>query len=135
MQTVSPTPPNASAAELLQRLRQRRLDRPIRILNVCGGHERSIAKHGLRRIMHPAIELIPGPGCPVCVCPEEDLADVIQLVLNRPVTLATFGDLLRVPANLPAGEPRSLVEARAAGADVRPVASPAEVITLTSKPS
>ena len=130
METELSLQPAASATALLQRLQRWQLDQPIRILNVCGGHERSIAKLGLRRVMHPRIELIPGPGCPVCVCPEEDLADVIGVALNQPVTLAAFGDLLRVPANLPAGEPRSLVEARAAGADVRPIASPVEAIAL-----
>lgn len=93
-------------------------------MNVCGGHQRSITLAGLRSALPDAIELIPGPGCPVCVCPEEDIYQAIQLALGGNLTLAAFGDMLRVPVNVPKGEPRSLDQAHAAGADVRPVASP-----------
>jgi hydrogenase expression/formation protein HypD len=114
----------------LERIQALRLDRPLKILNVCGGHERSIGQAGLRALMPPEVELIPGPGCPVCVCPEEAVYDAMQLALTRPVTLVTFGDMLRVPVNAPKGEPRSLVEARAAGADVRPIASPLDAVRI-----
>lgn len=107
----------------------RKLDlsgRKVRIMNVCGGHERSVTLSGMRSALPEAIEIIPGPGCPVCVCPEEDIYQAIQLALRERVILVAFGDMLRVPANGPKGEPRSLTDARAAGADVRPIASPAE---------
>ena len=55
------------------------------------------------------MELIPGPGCPVCVCPEEDIYQAMQLALHEPITLVAFGDMLRVPVNAPKNEPRSLV--------------------------
>lgn len=97
----------------------------VRILNVCGGHERTIAHSGMRSALPGDIELIPGPGCPVCICPEEDIYDAMQLALNEPVTLVAFGDMLRVPVNAPKREPRSLEQARAAGADIRPIATPA----------
>ncbi len=97
-------------------------------MNVCGGHERSISMAGLRRALPPAIELIPGPGCPVCVCPEEDVHAAIQLALRKDVTVVAFGDMLRVPANGPRREPRSLMQAQAAGGDVRPIASPREAV-------
>lgn len=108
------------------------LPRPahFRILNVCGGHERTISQAGLRSVLPEGIELIPGPGCPVCVCPEEDIYQAIRLALDEAVTLVAFGDMLRVPVNGPRSEPRSLEEAKAAGADVRPVASPTEAVRI-----
>ena len=104
--------------------------RPLRVLNVCGGHERSITMAGLRGVLPDNIKLIPGPGCPVCVCPEEDIYDAIQLALNHKATLVAFGDMLRVPANVPKGAARSLEQAKAAGADVRPIAAPEEAVRL-----
>lgn len=102
----------------------------VKILNVCGGHERSITNAGLRQLLPDHIELIPGPGCPVCVCPEEDIFDVIDLALNEDVTVVAFGDMLRVPVNKPKSEPRTLEQAKAAGADIRAVASPTEAVDL-----
>jgi hydrogenase expression/formation protein HypD len=114
----------------LELIRGLDLPGPVRVMNVCGGHERSISMAGLRRALPRNIELIPGPGCPVCVCPEEDIYAAIQLALRDDVILAAFGDMLRVPCNAPKKEPRSLVEARALGGDVRPVSSPEEVIGI-----
>ena len=74
-------------------------------MNVCGGHERSITMAGLRRVLPEQIELMPGPGCPVCVCPEETIFHAIQIALEAPATLVMFGDMLRVPVNVPKGEP------------------------------
>ncbi len=115
---------NGDAHARLESLRAIRLDRPVRILNVCGGHERAITQSGLRGALPAGVELIPGPGCPVCVCPEEDIYQAIQLALQDRVIVVAFGDMLRVPVNVPRGAVRSLNEARAAGADVRPIASP-----------
>lgn len=117
---------SAQAAHSLAAIGAIRLDRPVRILNVCGGHERAITQAGLRGALPAGVELIPGPGCPVCVCPEEDLYQAIQLALREGVLLTAFGDMLRVPVNAPRSEARSLAEAKAAGADVRPIASPQE---------
>src|SRR5574340_310041 len=99
-------------------------DRTVKIMNVCGGHERSITHAGLRGALPKWVELVPGPGCPVCVCPEEDVYQAIQLALRNKVILVAYGDMLRVPVNVKKGEVRSLAEAQAAGADVRPIASP-----------
>jgi hydrogenase expression/formation protein HypD len=118
------------AAQWLERIRGLDLPPRIRLMNVCGGHERSISMAGLRSALPANIELIPGPGCPVCVCPEEDIYQAIQLALNEPVTLVAFGDMLRVPVNVPKAQARSLVEAQAAGADIRPIASPTEAVTI-----
>lgn len=118
------------ANQWLERIRSLPLPDKVRIMNVCGGHERAITMAGLRNALPASIELIPGPGCPVCVCPEEDIFEAIQLALHHHVILTAFGDMLRVPANVPRREPRSLEQAKAAGADVRPIASPGEVVQI-----
>ncbi|KAF0192832.1 MAG: hydrogenase expression/formation protein HypD [Gammaproteobacteria bacterium] len=102
----------------------------VRILNVCGGHERTITHSGMRTALPDDIELIPGPGCPVCICPEEDIYDAIQLALNEDVMLVAFGDMLRVPVNVPKREPRSLEQAKAAGAGIQPIATPAAAAAI-----
>jgi hydrogenase expression/formation protein HypD len=119
-----------SAAEWLERIRALPLSRPVRILNVCGGHERSISAAGLRAALPPQVEIIPGPGCPVCICPEEDIHEAIQIARHEDVTLVAYGDMLRVPVNGPRREPRSLEQAKAAGADVRPIASPLDAVRI-----
>jgi len=100
--------------------------KPFKIMNVCGGHERSISMAGIRNALHPQIELIPGPGCPVCICPEEDIYQAIQLALEEDIILVAFGDMLRVPVNAAKKSIRTLQQAKAAGADIRPIASPLE---------
>jgi hydrogenase expression/formation protein HypD len=122
-----------NAAEWLDALRGLGADAPLRIMNVCGGHERSISVAGLRTIIPDNIELVPGPGCPVCICPEEDVYEAIQIALNEDVTLVAFGDMLRVPVNVPKREPRSLEQAKAAGADIRPIASPTEAVRIANE--
>jgi hydrogenase expression/formation protein HypD len=118
------------AAAWLARIRALKLPPRVRILNVCGGHERSIAMAGLRGVLPAEITLIPGPGCPVCVCPEGDILAAIRLAQDSGHIVAAFGDMLRVPANVRKGEVRSLVEARRDGADVRAVSSPVEVVKI-----
>ncbi|HHH38533.1 MAG TPA: hydrogenase formation protein HypD [Sedimenticola sp.] len=119
-----------TARTWLERIRALPLEGRVRIMNVCGGHERSITQAGLRSLLPGNIELIPGPGCPVCVCPEEDIHRAMRLALEEGVTLAAFGDMLRVPVNLPRRAIRSLEQAKAAGADIRPVASPLEAVSI-----
>ena len=122
-----------NAQQWLQQLRQLPLPEKVRIMNVCGGHERSITQAGLRSALPDNIELIPGPGCPVCVCPEEDVYEAIQIALNENVILVAFGDMLRVPVNVRKSEARSLEQAKARGADIRPVASPTEVVRIATE--
>jgi len=105
----------------------------IKIMNVCGGHERSITMAGLRSALPEYVELVPGPGCPVCICPEEDVYEAIQLALNEDVILVAFGDMLRVPVNVPKNEARSMEQARAQGADIRPIASPTEAVHIAEQ--
>jgi hydrogenase expression/formation protein HypD len=125
---------SATAREWLERIRALPLPERVRVMNVCGGHERSISMAGLRGALPPQVELIPGPGCPVCVCPEEDVYHAMQIALHDPeVIVVSFGDMLRVPVNLPLKETRSLEQAKAAGGDVRPVASPMEAVQIASE--
>jgi len=114
----------------LDRIHALDLPEKIKVMNVCGGHERSITMAGLRSLIPDQIELIPGPGCPVCICPEEDIYQAMQLALKEDVILVAFGDMLRVPVNVPKSEPRSLEQAKALGADIRPIASPLEAVQI-----
>jgi len=120
----------ATARDWLRRIHALPLPPRVKIMNVCGGHERSITMAGLRGALPDNIELVPGPGCPVCICPEEDIFEAIQLSLHEDVILVAYGDMLRVPVNVPRCEARTLEEARARGADIRPVSSPQEAARI-----
>lgn len=122
-----------TAQDWLTRIHALNIDRPLRIMNVCGGHERSISMAGLRTALPEQVQLIAGPGCPVCVCPEEDVYQAMQLAMHEGVILVAFGDMLRVPVNVAKGEVRSLEQAKAAGADVRPIASPREAVQIAQQ--
>jgi hydrogenase expression/formation protein HypD len=98
---------------------------PVRIMEVCGGHTHAIAKTGLEDLLPAEVEYLHGPGCPVCVIPMGRVDDAIVLAERPEVTLATFGDMLRVP-----GRRGSLLEAKARGADVRMVYSPLDALAL-----
>ncbi|RZN60960.1 hydrogenase formation protein HypD [Methanonatronarchaeum sp. AMET6-2] len=99
----------------------------LKALHVCGTHEQSILKHGLRSVLPDEIELKMGPGCPVCVTPAKEIDEAIWLAENG-VTVATFGDMLRVP-----GTDKSLFEARSEGTDVRMVYSVEEAIEIAGE--
>ena len=122
-----------TANQWLDQIRSLTLGRKLKIMNVCGGHERSITMAGLRSALPANIELIPGPGCPVCICPEEDVFEAIQLALNENIILVAFGDMLRVPVNVKKGQVRTLAEAKAQGADIRPIASPNEAVKVAGE--
>lgn len=99
-------------------------DRVVRIMHVCGSHEHSISQWGLRSLLPENLELLAGPGCPVCVCPEHEIREAIAIA-ERGAMLATYGDMMRVPTA--AG---SLQDAAAGGADIRLVYSPADAARL-----
>ena len=101
-------------------------DRQYRLMEFCGGHTHAIARYGLSALLPDNVELIHGPGCPVCVLPIGRLDGAIALALEHGVTLCTYGDTLRVP-----GSGRmSLYKARAAGGDVRMVYSVDDALAL-----
>jgi hydrogenase expression/formation protein HypD len=99
--------------------------RPLAIMEVCGGHTHSIFRYGIEGMLPEAIELIHGPGCPVCVLPIGRIDDCISIAERPEVIFTTFGDPMRVP-----GSKRSLLAAKAAGADVRVVYSPMDALGL-----
>lgn len=103
-----------------------KLDRPIAIMEICGGHTHTIYRHGLEHLLPESIELIHGPGCPVCVIPMGRVDDAMWLARQPGVILTTFGDMMRVPGS--AGQ--SLLDVRAAGADVRFVYSPLDALKI-----
>ena len=97
-------------------------------MEVCGTHTVAIFRHGIRALLPGSIQLLSGPGCPVCVTAAADVEAAILLADGGSATLATFGDMMRVP-----GRSASLAEARAAGADVRIVYSPLDALSLAAK--
>jgi hydrogenase expression/formation protein HypD len=97
---------------------------PVRVMHVCGTHENAICQFGLRDLLPSWLRLIAGPGCPVCVCPAADIDMAVRLASEHDVALATFGDVVRVPARI------SLLEAKANGADVRVVYGIADAVKL-----
>ncbi|MGH0034044.1 MAG: hydrogenase formation protein HypD [Myxococcota bacterium] len=102
-----------------------RASRCWRIMEVCGGQTHSILESGLDTLLEGAVELLHGPGCPVCVTPLETLDRALALADRPDVTLVSFGDMLRVP-----GSRGDLFGARARGADVRVVYSPLDALGL-----
>ncbi|MBW4629536.1 MAG: hydrogenase formation protein HypD [Brasilonema octagenarum HA4186-MV1] len=108
----------------IEKLSQR-LKKPIKIMEVCGGHTHSIFKYGIEEILPETIELIHGPGCPVCVMPRGRLDDAISISLKPNVIFTTFGDAMRVP-----GSKTNLLQAKAQGADIRMVYSPLDSLQI-----
>lgn len=102
--------------------------RGFKIMEVCGGHTHAIYRHGLHDVLPPSIDLVHGPGCPVCVIPMGRLDDAIALARTPGVIFATFGDMVRVP-----GSRGSLLDAQAQGADVRVVYSPLDALKLARR--
>ena len=100
----------------------------VRVMEICGGHTHAIYRHGLEELLPAEVELVHGPGCPVCVIPAGRVDDAVAIAEHEGVTLATFGDMLRVP-----GGHGSLSEAAARGADVRMVYSPLDALELARR--
>ncbi|HET6327578.1 MAG TPA: hydrogenase formation protein HypD, partial [Planctomycetaceae bacterium] len=99
--------------------------RPWTIMEVCGGQTHSIVKYGIDELLPPLIELVHGPGCPVCVTPLELIDRAIAIAGQPNVIFCSFGDMLRVP-----GSQRDLFGVKAAGGDVRIVYSPLDCLKI-----
>jgi hydrogenase expression/formation protein HypD len=97
----------------------------VRLMHVCGTHERSVNRFGLRSLLPPNVKIVAGPGCPVCVCPVSDLLAARELSRRHGTILTSFGDMLAVP--MPGG---SLMDSRGKGADIRLVYSAADALAL-----
>ncbi|MCA1593372.1 MAG: hydrogenase formation protein HypD [Acidobacteria bacterium] len=103
-------------------------DRPLKIMEVCGGHTHTIFKYGIEDLLSENITMIHGPGCPVCVIPLGRVDDAISIAEQPGVIFTTFGDAMRVP-----GSKTSLLDAKASGADVRMVYSPLDALKIAQK--
>ncbi|MBK3666298.1 hydrogenase formation protein HypD [Bradyrhizobium diazoefficiens] len=103
-------------------------DRPLYLMEVCGGHTHSIFRYGLEGMLPKEIELVHGPGCPVCVLPMGRVDDCVAIAEDPKVIFTTFGDAMRVP-----GSKKSLLQAKADGADVRMVYSPMDALDLARR--
>ena len=101
------------------------MSKPWRIMEVCGGQTHTIVKHGLDQLLPSGLEIVHGPGCPVCVTPAEKIDAAIKVASEHGVILCTFGDMLRVPGNT-----LDLLTAKARGADVRTIYSPLEALSI-----
>ena len=99
--------------------------RPCTLMEICGGQTHAILKYGIDRLLPDTIELIHGPGCPVCVTPVAAIDRAIQLAAQPGLIFCSFGDMLRVP-----GSQQDLLNVKASGGDVRPVYSPLDAVTL-----
>ncbi len=102
--------------------------RSLRIMEVCGTHTHEIFRLGLRKLLPANVELISGPGCPVCVTPVGYIDEACWLALEKNCLITTFGDLIRVP-----GTEMSLAGARAKGGEIRPVYSPLDAVELAKQ--
>ena len=99
--------------------------RHLKLMEVCGGHTHSIYKYGVDDLLPANVELVHGPGCPVCVIPMGRVDDGISIAHEPGVIFTCFGDMMRVP-----GSTGTLLEAKAAGADVRMVYSPLDALRI-----
>lgn len=115
----------SALAERLDITRQR----PLQLMEFCGGHTHTIFRYGIEQMLPKGkIELVHGPGCPVCVLPMGRVDDCITLAERPEVIFTTFGDAMRVP-----GSEKSLLQAKADGADIRMVYSPLDALALAKK--
>src|SRR5689334_12074398 len=101
--------------------------RPWVLMEICGGQTHTIMRYGIDDLLPKGLELVHGPGCPVCVTPLETIDRAIALAMRPDVTLVSYGDMLRVP-----GSSSDLLRAKAQGADVRIAYSPAEAVRIAA---
>ncbi|MCE9647761.1 MAG: hydrogenase formation protein HypD [Chloroflexi bacterium] len=107
---------------------RRTVTRSWTLMEICGGQTHAIVRHGIDQLLPPEIELVHGPGCPVCVTPLELIDKALQIASQPDVIFCSYGDMLRVP-----GSGRDLFSVRAQGGDVRVVYSPLDAVALAEK--
>ncbi len=103
-------------------------EKPVHIMEICGGHTHAIFRYGLDKLTPPGIEFIHGPGCPVCVLPMSRIDECVEVAENPDVIFTTFGDAMRV-----LGSQKSLLQAKADGADIRMVYSPLDALEIARR--
>lgn len=104
------------------------IDRPIKLMEVCGTHTVAIFRHGIRDLLPKEIRLLSGPGCPVCVTSIRDVDTIIAIAGHQDAIVTTFGDMMRVP-----GDRQTLFQAKAEGADIRIVYSPLDALQIAER--
>lgn len=117
---------NAEIMQPLLMALEKEIHRPLTIMEVCGGQTHSIMRYGIDRLLPDAISLVHGPGCPVCVTPEETVDHAVAISKLPGVIFCSYGDMLRVP-----GHHGSLLQAKAEGADVRVLYTPTDLLDLS----
>ncbi len=117
-----------AARALVRRITELAGDDHLKFMEVCGGHTHTIYRHGIEHILPANVELVHGPGCPVCVIPMGRVDDAIALATEPGVIFTSFGDMMRVP-----GSHGNLLEAKARGADVRFVYSPLDALRIAEE--
>jgi hydrogenase expression/formation protein HypD len=115
----------AAARALVGRITELAGDGSYKFMEVCGGHTHTIYRHGIEHVLPRSVELVHGPGCPVCVIPMGRVDDAIAVAETPGVIFTSFGDMMRVP-----GGHGNLLEAKARGADVRFVYSPLDALRI-----
>lgn len=100
----------------------------LKLMHVCGTHEYAIVRYGIRQFLPKSIRIIPGPGCPVCVCPVESIDKAVTLAHQPDITVLSFGDMIRVPATK-----ESLDSVRRNGARVKMVYSPLDTVKIAAE--
>ncbi len=117
----------ARVRSVIDQIRQT-VTRPWTLMEICGGQTHAIVRHGLDQLLPPEIELVHGPGCPVCVTPLELIDQALAIAARPEVIFCSYGDMLRVP-----GSGRDLFSVKAAGGDVRVVYSPLDAVELARR--
>ena len=118
----------AAARALVARITELAGDDHFKFMEVCGGHTHTIYRHGIEHVLPESVELVHGPGCPVCVIPMGRVDDAIAVAETPGVIFTSFGDMMRVP-----GSHGNLLEAKARGADVRFVYSPLDALRIAQE--
>lgn len=117
----------STAAHIIRKIRTLSGDKKIKLMHICGTHEQAITKNGLRALLPENLEVVPGPGCPVCITPANEIDKAIHLS-RCGVIITTYGDMLRVP-----GSSSSLAKENATCGDIRIVYSPVEAVEIAKK--
>jgi hydrogenase expression/formation protein HypD len=118
----------AGASQRLSQAIKKITRRPWAIMEICGGQTHTIIRYGIDELLPPEIELVHGPGCPVCVTPLEMIDRAIEIASRPEIIFCSFGDMLRVP-----GSRRDLLAVKAAGGDVRIVYSPLDCLRIAER--
>ena len=118
---------NEKVQTLLEAIRKK-VTRPWYIMEICGGQTHAIARYRLEEMLPPDLQLLHGPGCPVCVTPVETIDYALKLATQPNVILASFGDMMRVP-----GSKEDLLSVKARGADIRMLYTPLDALSLAKE--